>query len=125
MARGVYFYSLLEVVPGTDGNAFANQIMFRADRPNGLWFAGDGASAATWRSGHWFITQQPDTIRTCFAWCDGVRVKERIYLRHPVFDFYWSAIGGSAAHVKILLQLSSDGRWNRLLPTPLHQTVLE
>ena len=46
-------------------------------------------------------------------------------MRHPVFHFYWSAIGGSAAHVKILLPLSSDGRWNRLLPIPLNHTVLD
>ena len=25
----------------------------------------------------------------------------------------------------MLLPLSSDGRWNRLLPIPLHQTVLD
>ena len=86
VAHGAHFFWLLEVVPGSDGNAFANQIILQSDKPNGIWFASDGA-AATWRPGWWRITQQPATISICFAWRDGVQAKVRTYVRHRVFHF--------------------------------------
>ena len=70
------------------------------------------------------ITQQPATISICFAWRDGVQAKVRTYVRHRVFQFYWNA-GASAGDIKMLLPLSPDGRWNRLLPIPLQQIVLD
>ena len=85
--RGVYFNWLLEIVPGTVGNVYANQLILQADRRDGLWFAGDAASTATWRPGWWCISQDPDEIRVCFAWRDGVRATERVYTRHPQFHF--------------------------------------
>ena len=45
-------------------------------------------------------------------------------MRHRAFQIYWSA-GASAGDIKILLTLSFDGRWSRLLPTPLQQIVLD
>ena len=122
--RGVYFNWLLEIVPGTVGNVYANQLILQADRRDGLWFAGDAASSATWRPGWWCISQDPDEIRVCFAWRDGVRATERVYTRHPQFHFYSSAAAGSAAHVKLLLPLSSDGRWSRVAPILLRNAPL-
>ena len=122
--RGVYFNWLLEIVPGTVGNVYANQLILQADRRDGLWFAGDAASSATWRPGWWCISQDPDEIRVCFAWRDGVRATERVYTRHPQFHFYSSAAAGSAAHVKLLLPLSSDGRWSRVAPILLRNALL-
>ena len=90
VAQGAHFFWLLEVVPGSDGNAFAKQIILQSDKPNGIWFASDGA-AATWRPGWWRITQQPATISICFAWRDGVQAKVRTHVRHRVFHFYWNA----------------------------------
>ena len=66
--RGVLFNWLLEIVPGSVGNVYANQLILQADRRDGLWFAGDAASSATWRPGWWCISQDPDEIRVCFAW---------------------------------------------------------
>ena len=63
-------------------------------------------------------------ISMCFAWRDGVQAKVRTYVRHRVFQFYWGA-GSSACDFKMLLPLSPDGRWIRLLPIPLQQTVLD
>ena len=122
--RGVYFNWLLEIVPGTVGNVYANQLILQADRRDGLWFAGDAASSATWRPGWWCISQDPAEIRVCFAWRDGVRATERVYTRHPQFHFYSSAAAGSAAHVKLLLPLSSDGRWSRVAPILLQNALL-
>ena len=123
LAQGAHFFWLLEVVPGSDGNAFANQIILQSDKPNGIWFASDGA-AATWRPGWWRITQQPATISICFAWRDGIQAKVRTYVRHRVFHFYWNA-SASAGDIKMLLPLSPDGRWNPLLPIPLQHIVLD
>ena len=123
LAQGADFFRLLDAVPGRNSNTFANHIIFQSDKPNGIWFASDGA-AATWRPGWWRITQQPATISICFAWLDGVQAKVRTYVRHRVFQFYWSA-GASAGDFKMLLPLSPDGRWNRLLPIPLQETVLD
>ena len=83
--RGVYFNWLLEIVPGTVGNVYANHLILQADRRDGLWFAGDAASSATWRPGWWCISQDPGEIRVCFAWRDVVRATERVYTRHPQF----------------------------------------
>ena len=94
------------------------------DRRDGLWFAGDAASSATWRPGWWRISQDPDEIRVCFAWRDGDSATERVYTRHPQFHFYSSAAAGSAAHVKLLLPLSSDGRWSRVAPILLQNAPL-
>ena len=58
-------------------------------------------------------------IRVCFAWRDGLRPIERAYVRHPQFHFYSSATTGSNGHMKLLLPLSSDGRWSRVAPMPL------
>ena len=41
--RRVYFYWLLEVVPGTSANVYANQLILQADKRDGVWFAGDAA----------------------------------------------------------------------------------
>ena len=123
MAQGVHFFWLLEVVPGNDGNAFANQLILQSDKPNGIWFAPDGASAS-WRPGWWRITQQPDAISICFAWRDGIQAKARTYARHRAFEFYWSG-GISTGNFKMLLTLSSEGRWSRLLPMPLQQIALD
>ena len=68
--RGVYFNWLLEIVPDTIGNVYANQLILQAGRRDGIWFAGDAASSATWRPGWWCISQDPDEIRVCFAWRD-------------------------------------------------------
>ena len=105
VAQGANFFWLFEVVPGRNSNTFANQIIFQSDKPNGIWFAPDGA-AATWRPAWWRITQEPDTITMCFVWRDCVQANVRR-------DF------------KMLLPLSPDGRWNRLLPIQLQQTVLD
>ena len=108
MAQGVHFFWLLEVVPGNDSNAFANQLILQSDKPNGIWFALDGASAS-WRPGWWRITQQPDAISICFAWRNGIQAKARTYARHRAFEFYWSG-GISTGNFKLLLTLSSKGR---------------
>ena len=123
MAQGVHFFWPLEVVPGNHGNAFANQIILQSDKPNGILFAPDGAFAS-WRPGWWRITQQPDAISICFAWRDGIQAKARTYARHRAFQFYYSG-GISTCNFKLLLILSCDGRWSRLLPMPLQQIALD
>ena len=122
VAQGAHVFWLLEVVPGNDSNAFANQLILQSDKPNGIWFAPDGASAS-WRPGWWRITQQPDAISICFAWRDGIQIKTRTYARHRAFQFYYSG-SISTGNLKLLLTLSAEGRWNRLLQMPLQQIAL-
>ena len=84
MAQGVHFFWLLEIVPSNGGNVYANPIIIQSDKPYGIWFAPDGASAS-WRQWWWRITQQPAAISICFAWRDGVQIKTRTYARHRAF----------------------------------------
>ena len=123
MAQGINFFWLLEIVPGNGGNAFANQIIIQSDKPNGMLFALHGASTS-WRPGWWCITQQPNAISVCFAWRNGIQAKARTYARHRAVQFYWSG-GISTGNFKMLLILSSEGRWSRLLPMPLQQIALD
>ena len=119
---GAHFLWLLEVVPGNAGNVFANQIVLQSDKPAGVWFAPDG-EAASWRPGWWRISQEPKSITVCFAWRVGVEPKIRTYMRHRVFDFYWSG-GVSTGNFKLLRVLSPEGRWGRLIPVPLQEVML-
>ena len=116
-----HFLWFLEIAPA-DSTVFANQLILQSNRRDGIWFVPDD-SQASWRPGSWEVTQAPDAVSTCFAWMDGVRVKQRTYTRHPSGQFFVSGTA-SSGDLKLLVPRSPKGLWSHVLPDPLRHVDL-
>ena len=93
----------IEVVPGSNGRHFANEIAIDIASPDWVFFKSQGVSAGSWRRGSWNLTYTCVTLT--FASRPGVHAKTRSYYRNG-YGCFAIADHTTAAHCKFLLPQS-------------------